>query len=107
MLHNFSNFIGSFVTIFACVFALQNPAMDAGAVGLSISYACECHDPLVESLCSSRTVSFTDHVLWIVRMYAACEMSMNSVERVGECGFECISQPSNGCFVLIVSRPRS
>lgn len=30
-------------------------------------------------------VSFTDYVLWVVRMYAAAEMSMNSVERVAEC----------------------
>jgi hypothetical protein len=30
-------------------------------------------------------VSFTEYVLWIVRMYAAAEMSMNSVERVSEC----------------------
>lgn len=30
-------------------------------------------------------VSFTEYVLWVVRLYAAVEMSMNSVERVGEC----------------------
>ncbi|WRT68702.1 uncharacterized protein IL334_005682 [Kwoniella shivajii] len=68
LLNNFSNFIGAFVTIFASVFALRNPKMDAGAVGLSITYA----------------LSFTEYVLWVVRMYAASEMSMNSVERVGE-----------------------
>ena len=39
VLHNFSNFTGSFVTIFACVFALHTPEMSAGAVGFSISYA--------------------------------------------------------------------
>ncbi|KAK6910984.1 hypothetical protein I203_105019 [Kwoniella mangroviensis CBS 8507] len=68
LLNNFSNFIGAFVTIFAAVFALRNPKMDAGAVGLSITYA----------------LSFTEYVLWVVRLYAASEMSMNSVERVGE-----------------------
>ncbi|WWC71269.1 uncharacterized protein I206_105222 [Kwoniella pini CBS 10737] len=68
LLNNFSNFIGAFVTIFAAVFALRNPDMDAGAVGLSITYA----------------LSFTEYVLWVVRLYAASEMSMNSVERVGE-----------------------
>nr|XP_019045027.1 ATP-binding cassette transporter [Kwoniella bestiolae CBS 10118]OCF23957.1 ATP-binding cassette transporter [Kwoniella bestiolae CBS 10118] len=68
LLNNFSNFIGAFVTIFAAVFALRNPEMDAGAVGLSITYA----------------LSFTEYVLWVVRLYAASEMSMNSVERVGE-----------------------
>ncbi|OCF40975.1 ATP-binding cassette transporter [Kwoniella heveanensis CBS 569] len=67
-LNNFSNIIGAFVTIFAAVFALRNPKMDAGAVGLSITYA----------------LSFTEYVLWVVRLYAASEMSMNSVERVGE-----------------------
>jgi ABC-type multidrug transport system fused ATPase/permease subunit len=39
VLHNFSNFTGSLVTIFACVFALRNKEMSAGAVGFSISYA--------------------------------------------------------------------
>ena len=41
VLHNFSNFTGSLVTIFACVFALRNKEMSAGAVGFSISYARE------------------------------------------------------------------
>ena len=31
-------------------------------------------------------VSFTEFVLWVVRLYATSEMSMNSVERVAECG---------------------
>ncbi|RXK42365.1 ATP-binding cassette transporter [Tremella mesenterica] len=68
VLNNFSNFVGSLVTVFACVFALNNPSMNAGAVGFSITYA----------------LSFTEYVLWVVRLYAASEMSMNSVERVGE-----------------------
>ncbi|WVQ79432.1 hypothetical protein IAT38_001530 [Cryptococcus sp. DSM 104549] len=68
VLHIFSNIVGALVTVFASVFALRNRKMDAGAVGLSISYA----------------LTFTDFVLWVVRMYASCEMSMNSVERVGE-----------------------
>lgn len=41
VLHNFSNFTGSLVTIFASVFALHNREMSAGAVGFSISYARE------------------------------------------------------------------
>ncbi|ODO06989.1 hypothetical protein I350_04354 [Cryptococcus amylolentus CBS 6273] len=68
VLHIFSNLVGALVTIFAAIFALRNPTMDAGAVGLSISYA----------------LSFTEYILWVVRMYASSEMSMNSVERVGE-----------------------
>ncbi|WVQ75171.1 hypothetical protein IAR50_004781 [Cryptococcus sp. DSM 104548] len=68
VLHIFSNLVGALVTIFAAIFSLRNPTMDAGAVGLSISYA----------------LSFTEYILWVVRMYASSEMSMNSVERVGE-----------------------
>ncbi|ORY32179.1 ABC transporter type 1, transmembrane domain-containing protein [Naematelia encephala] len=68
VLNNFSNFVGSLVTIFACLLALRNPKMDAGAVGLSITYA----------------LSFTEYVLWVVRLYAASQMAMNSVERVAE-----------------------
>ncbi|OWZ29769.1 ATP-binding cassette transporter [Cryptococcus neoformans AD2-60a] len=68
ILNNYSNFVGALVTVFAALFALKNKSMDAGAVGLSVSYA----------------LSFTEYVLWVVRLYAAVEMSMNSVERVGE-----------------------
>ncbi|KAK8854514.1 hypothetical protein IAR55_003253 [Kwoniella newhampshirensis] len=68
ILNNWCNFVGAFVTIFATVFALRNKDMDAGAVGLPITYA----------------LTFTEYVLWVVRMYAQTEMSMNSVERVGE-----------------------
>ncbi|WVQ80023.1 hypothetical protein IAT38_002124 [Cryptococcus sp. DSM 104549] len=68
VLNNYSNFVGALVTVFAALFALKNPTMDAGAVGLSVTYA----------------LSFTEYVLWVVRLYAASEMSMNSVERVGE-----------------------
>ena len=39
VLNNFTNFVGSFVVIFAGLFALQNKTLDAGAVGLSITYA--------------------------------------------------------------------
>ncbi|KIR99113.1 ATP-binding cassette transporter [Cryptococcus deuterogattii 2001/935-1] len=68
ILNNYSNFVGALVTVFAALFALKNKSMDAGAVGLSVTYA----------------LSFTEYVLWVVRLYAAVEMSMNSVERVGE-----------------------
>lgn len=42
---------------------------------------------LFEKSLSMVSVSFTEYVLWVVRLYAAVEMSMNSVERVGECKF--------------------
>lgn len=41
VLNNWSNFVGSLVTIFACIFALRNPDLDAGDVGFSITYACK------------------------------------------------------------------
>jgi hypothetical protein len=65
--------------------------MDAGAVGLSVTYARKFHHSasgvgvLTVDAKADGTVQFTDFVLWIVRMYAAVEMSLNSVERVGEC----------------------
>ena len=42
--------------------------IDAGAAGLSLSYA----------------ISFTENVLWLVRLYAMNEQNMNSVERIKE-----------------------
>lgn len=40
--------------------------MDAGLAGLSLTYA----------------ITFTEHVLWLVRLYSLNEMNMNSVERI-------------------------
>lgn len=68
VLNNLSNFVGTLVTVGASVLALSVPGMSAGAAGLSITYA----------------LSFTESVLWVVRMYASAEMAMNSVERVAE-----------------------
>jgi len=68
VLNNLSTFTGLFVTISASVLALTSKSMSAGAAGLSITYA----------------LSFTEYVLWVVRLYTASEMTMNSVERVGE-----------------------
>ncbi|KAI7897860.1 uncharacterized protein BX663DRAFT_276584 [Cokeromyces recurvatus] len=42
--------------------------IDPGLAGLSLSYA----------------LTFTHHVLWIVRMYAMNEMNMNAIERIHE-----------------------
>ena len=41
ILNNLTTFAGAFVTIFAAVLAINTPGMDAGAVGLSVTYACE------------------------------------------------------------------
>lgn len=43
-------------------------SVDAGAVGISMSYA----------------ISFTENILWLVRLYAINEQNMNSVERIKE-----------------------
>ncbi|KAI9677492.1 MAG: hypothetical protein M1817_006446 [Caeruleum heppii] len=60
---------GALVAFFAGVFVITNVGkIDAGAAGLSLTYA----------------VQFTENVLWLVRLYAANEQNMNSVERVKE-----------------------
>lgn len=60
---------GALVAFFAGVFVLLSVGkIDAGAAGLSLTYA----------------VTFTENVLWLVRLYAVNEQNMNSVERVKE-----------------------
>lgn len=60
---------GSFVSFFAGAFVILSVQyLDAGLAGLSLSYA----------------ISFTESALWIVRLYAEVEMTMNSVERLQE-----------------------
>lgn len=60
---------GAFVSFFAGVFVVINArTIDAGAAGLALSYA----------------ITFTQNVLWLVRLYAANEQNMNSVERIQE-----------------------
>lgn len=61
--------IGDLVAFFAGVFIIfALGKIDAGAAGLSLTYA----------------VSFTENVLWLVRLYAIYEQNMNSVERIKE-----------------------
>ncbi|KAJ3186178.1 hypothetical protein HDU85_007618 [Gaertneriomyces sp. JEL0708] len=66
------DFVGAMVSFAAAVAILATVhwghGMDPGAAGLSLSYA----------------LTFTDALLWVVRMHALMEMSMNSVERVQE-----------------------
>jgi ABC-type multidrug transport system fused ATPase/permease subunit len=55
------------VSFFAGVFILRNiDTLDAGLAGLSLTYA----------------ITFTEHILWVVRLYSLNEMNMNSVERI-------------------------
>lgn len=59
---------GALVAFFASVFVITDRNMDAGAAGLSLTYA----------------ITFTESVLWLVRLYSVNEQNMNSVERVKE-----------------------
>lgn len=61
--------IGDLVAFFAGAFVIFSIGkIDAGSAGLSLSYA----------------ISFTENVLWLVRLYALNEQNMNSVERIKE-----------------------
>ena len=60
---------GALVSFFAGVFVILSVGkIDAGAAGLAMTYA----------------VTFTENVLWFVRLYATNEQNMNSVERIKE-----------------------
>jgi ABC-type multidrug transport system fused ATPase/permease subunit len=60
---------GALVSFFAGVFVIIRVGkIDAGLAGLSLTYA----------------ITFTDNVLWLVRLYANNEQCMNSVERIRE-----------------------
>lgn len=61
--------IGALVAFFSGAFVILSVGrIDAGAAGLALTYA----------------VTFTENVLWFVRLYSANEQNMNSVERVKE-----------------------
>jgi len=60
---------GALVAFFAGVFVVLNVGkITAGSAGLSLTYA----------------ITFTENVLWVVRLYAVNEQNMNSVERIRE-----------------------
>ncbi|PHH65684.1 hypothetical protein CDD81_1770 [Ophiocordyceps australis] len=61
--------LGNMVSFFAGVFVILSLGrVDAGAVGISLTYA----------------MNFTDNVLWLVRLYGMNEQNMNAMERVKE-----------------------
>ncbi|GAB7360264.1 hypothetical protein MBLNU230_g8024t1 [Neophaeotheca triangularis] len=61
--------VGALVSFFTGVFVvLSVGTIDAGAAGLAMTYA----------------VTFTENVLWFVRLYASNEQNMNCVERIKE-----------------------
>ncbi|EXJ92718.1 ATPase [Capronia epimyces CBS 606.96] len=60
---------GALVSFFSAMFLIVNAGrIDPGAAGLALSYA----------------ITFTQNVLWLVRLYAANEQNMNAVERLQE-----------------------
>lgn len=60
---------GALVSFFAGMFVVSSAGkIDAGLAGLSLTYA----------------ITFTDNILWVVRLYAVNEQNMNSVERIRE-----------------------
>jgi ABC-type multidrug transport system fused ATPase/permease subunit len=60
---------GALVSFFSAMFVVVNAGrIDPGAAGLALSYA----------------ITFTQNVLWLVRLYAANEQNMNAVERIQE-----------------------
>ncbi|KAI9496002.1 hypothetical protein BDB00DRAFT_811355 [Zychaea mexicana] len=68
-LHARVEVVGSFVGFCAgLVMVMARDWIDPGMAGLSLSYA----------------LTFTFHVLWVVRMYAVNEMNMNAIERLHE-----------------------
>ena len=61
--------VGAMVGFFSGVFVLTSIGkIDPGAAGLAMTYA----------------VTFTENVLWFVRLYASNEQNMNSMERIKE-----------------------
>ncbi|KAF8428575.1 hypothetical protein EV426DRAFT_584868 [Tirmania nivea] len=63
------DFAGALVSFFAGVFVVVSVGrIDAGLAGLSLTYA----------------ITFTDNVLWVVRLYSMNEQNLNSVERIKE-----------------------
>jgi len=61
--------VGDLVAFFAGMFVILSIGkIDAGSAGLSLGYA----------------ISFTENVLWLVRLYSVYEQNMNSVERIKE-----------------------
>ncbi|KAF9149045.1 hypothetical protein BG015_009183 [Linnemannia schmuckeri] len=60
--------LSALVSFFAGLLIIMNTNIDPGLAGLSLSYS----------------LTFTDHILWLCRLYSEMEMNMNSVERVRE-----------------------
>jgi ABC-type multidrug transport system fused ATPase/permease subunit len=78
--------IGDLVAFFAGTFVILSlGTINAGSAGLMLSYA----------------ISFTENVLWLVRLYAMYEQNMNSVERIKE--YLDVEQEANA--VVEKSRP--
>ncbi|KTW28893.1 hypothetical protein T552_01522 [Pneumocystis carinii B80] len=63
------DFIGGLISLFAGIFIILNiDSLDSGLAGIILFYI----------------VSFTDHMLWLVRLYTINELNFNNVERIRE-----------------------
>lgn len=63
------DFAGALVSFLTALFIMLNrDHIDAGLAGLSLGYA----------------LTFSEFILWVVRLSSVCEMNMNSVERIQE-----------------------
>jgi ABC-type multidrug transport system fused ATPase/permease subunit len=61
--------VGAMVSFFSGTFVLLSVGrIDPGAAGLAMTYA----------------ITYTENILWLVRLYASNEQNMNSVERIKE-----------------------
>jgi ABC-type multidrug transport system fused ATPase/permease subunit len=61
--------IGALVSFFSGLFVVLSVGkIDPGAAGLALSYA----------------ITYTENILWLVRLYSSNEQNMNSVERIKE-----------------------
>lgn len=80
--------VGAMVSFFAGCFVIINVGkIDPGAAGLSLTYA----------------VTFTENVLWLVRLYSVNEQNMNSVERIQQY----MQVPQEATAIVPENRPPS
>ncbi|KAK3053818.1 Transporter of the ATP-binding cassette (ABC) [Extremus antarcticus] len=80
--------VGALVSFFSGVFVVISVGrIDAGAAGLAMTYA----------------VTFTENVLWFVRLYASNEQNMNAVERIKEY----LDVDQEAAFIVPENRPEA
>lgn len=77
-----TEFIGSLLFLLTSVFVLLSDSINPGLVAVSLTYA----------------MTFSENLIWLVRMYALFEQNMNSVNRIHETiGAEQELDPATAC----------